>query len=308
MGSPSRNRRAALSLSLASLALLASACGGDKAASVPPRLDMPAAPATPAPADGGPLPTQASAAPAESAAPAPDPSRPHAEPLTVAPEAAAIVSAPDRTDADRQLDAGRHPGELLTFLALTPGMHVAELVAGTGYTTELLARAVGPKGKVWAENPAGFLKFVGVPYKERLARPALKNVVRADRPIDSPLPPEAKNLDAVVSVLVYHDTVWLGVDRDKMNKAAFDALKKGGEYVVIDHSAAAGHGVDDVKTFHRIEEDAVTKEVLRAGFQPASNANFLRNPDDSRDWNDSPGAAGDKRGTSDRFVLKFVHP
>ena len=167
---------------------------------------------------------------------------------------------------------------------------------------------MGPRGKVWAENPPAFLKFVGEPFKERLARPALKNVVRADRPLESPLPPDAKNLDAVVSVLVYHDTVWLGVDRDKMNKAAFDALKKGGEYVVVDHSAAPGHGIDDVKTLHRIEEDTVTREVLRAGFQPAGSANFLRNPADSRDWNDAPRAAAEKRGTSDRFVLKFVRP
>jgi predicted methyltransferase len=230
------------------------------------------------------------------------------DPLAVSQEAAAVVDASDRTDADRQLDGGRHPGELLTFLALVPGMRAAELVAGTGYTTELLARTLGPKGKVWAENPAPFLKFVGEPFQQRLAGPALKNVIRSDRPLESPLPPDARNLDAVVSVLVYHDTVWLGVDRDKMNKAVFDSLKKGGEYVVIDHSAAAGHGTDDVKTLHRIEEDTVTREVLRAGFQAAGSANFLRNPADSRDWNDSPKAAADKRGTSDRFVLKFVRP
>jgi predicted methyltransferase len=304
MRSPPRNARTNASALSVLLAIFVGGCGSDKPAAFPPHLDIPIAP----------IPTSACAncphasAPAEAPPPAADPNRPHAEPLTVSPEAAAIVGAADRTDADRQLDAGRHPGELLTFLGLTPGMRVAEIVAGTGYTTELLARAVGPKGKVWAENPAGFLKFVGVPYKERLAGPALKNVVRADRPIDSPLPPEAKNLDAVVSVLVYHDTVWLGVDRDKMNKAAFDALKKGGEYVVIDHSAATGHGIDDVKTLHRIEEDTVTREVLKAGFQPAGTANFLRNPDDGRDWNDAPNAAADKRGTSDRFVLKFVRP
>jgi predicted methyltransferase len=223
-------------------------------------------------------------------------------------EVSALVDSADRTDADRQLDAGRHPGELLTFLALAPDMRVAELGAGAGYTTELLARAVGPKGKIWAENPAVFLKFVGAPFKERLAKPVMKNVVRSNRPIDAPFPPEAKNLDVVVSVLVYHDTVWLGVDRDKMNKAVFDALKKGGEYVVVDHSAAPGHGIDDVKTLHRIEENVVAREVVRAGFQPAGSANFLRNPDDGRDWNDAPNAAAEKRGTSDRFVLKFVRP
>ncbi len=307
---PPRTDRTNKSVVSILLAIFVGGCGNDKPASFPPHLDIPIAPV---PASASPARAHRSTRPAPPRrAPLPprptDPNRPHAEPLPVSPEAAAIVGAADRTDADRELDAGRHPGELLTFLGLSPGMRVAEIVAGTGYTTELLARTVGPKGKVWAENPAGFLKFVGVPYKERLARPALKNVVRSDRPIDAPFPPEAKNLDAVVSVLVYHDTVWLGVDRDKMNKAVFDALKKGGEYVVVDHSAAPGHGIDDVKTFHRIEEEAVTREVLRAGFQAAGSANFLRNPDDGRDWNDAPNAAADRRGTSDRFVLKFVRP
>jgi predicted methyltransferase len=306
MGLSSRIDRAALSVVFA---ILAGGCGGEKPAASPPPPEVPvaAAPASASPPVSAPV-DAPSASASSVPPPAPDAAHPRAEPLNVPPEVAAIVAAPDRTDADRQLDAGRHPGELLAFLGLAPGMHVAEIVAGAGYTTELLARAVAPKGKVWAENPAGFLKFVGAPYKERLARPALKDVVRADRPIDSPLPPEARNLDAVVSVLVYHDTVWLGVDRDKMNKAVFEALKKGGEYVVVDHSAAPGHGIDDVKTFHRIEEEAVTREVLRAGFQAAGSANFLRNPDDGRDWNDAPNAAADRRGTSDRFVLKFVRP
>jgi predicted methyltransferase len=287
------------------LAIFVGGCGSsDKPAAIPPHVEIPAAP-PPTAAGAAAHASAAAEAPPPSA---PDPNHPRAEPLNVPAEMSAIVDAADRTASDRELDAGRHPGELLTFLGIAPGMRVAEIVAGTGYTTELMARAAGPKGKVWAENPAGFLKFVGVPYKERLAKPVMRNVIRADRPIDAPFPPEAKNLDVVVSVLVYHDTVWLGVDRDKMNKAAFDALEKGGEYVVVDHSAAPGHGIDDVKTLHRIEEDAVTREVVKAGFQPAGSANFLRNPDDGRDWNDAPNAAADKRGTSDRFVLKFVRP
>jgi predicted methyltransferase len=299
MGSSVRTDVACLSILVA-----LSACASSKHAAFPPAgEDIPAAPApgAPCPQANGP---HEEAHPAAATAPG----RPPADPLTVSQEAQATVDAPDRTDADRQLDGGRHPGELLTFLGLVPGMRVAEIAAGAGYTTELFARTVGPKGRVWAENPPAFLKFVGPAFKERLAGPALKNVVQADRPLESPLPPEAKNLDAVVSVLVYHDTVWLGVDRDKMNKAAFDALKKGGQYVIVDHSAAPGHGVDDVKTLHRIEEASVTREVLRAGFQAAGSANFLRNPEDGRDWNDAPNAAADRRGTSDRFVLKFVRP
>jgi predicted methyltransferase len=232
-----------------------------------------------------------------------------AEPIAPPADSQAIASAADRDEADKKLDGGRHPAEFLSFLALTPGMRVAELGAGTGYTTELLARAVAPKGKVWAQNNAGFLKFVGKPWAERLGKPVLKKVVvRVDREFDAPLPPDAKNLDAVVSVLIYHDTTWLGVDRAKMNKAVLAALKPGGEYVIVDHSAAEGHGANDAKTLHRIEESTVVQEVERAGFHRAGNADFLRNPGDTRDWNDAPNVAADKRGTSDRFVLKFIKP
>jgi predicted methyltransferase len=234
--------------------------------------------------------------------------RPQTVRITVPPPVQAIVDAGDRSEADKKLDAGRHPGELLAFLDLKPGMRVADLAAGGGYTTELLARAVGAKGKVWGQNNAFIMKFADKPWAERLARPAMANVVRVDREFDAPLPPEAKNLDAVVSVLFYHDTVWMGADRDKMNKAVFDALKRGGEYVIVDHSAAPGHGTADVKTLHRISELSVIHEVERAGFHHVGTADFLRNPADDRDWSDSPREAGERRGTSDRFVLKFVKP
>lgn len=237
------------------------------------------------------------------------PAKPPVEPPAPPADTQAIVSAADRDDADKKLDAGRHPVEFLAFLGLAPGMRVAEVGAGTGYTSELLARAVAPKGKVWAQNSPGFLKFVGKLWGERLGKPLMKKVVvRVDREFDAPLPPDAKNLDAVVSVLIYHDTVWLGVNRDTMNKAVFAALKPGGEYVIVDHSAAEGHGSNDVKTLHRIEETAVVQDVERVGFLRAGNADFLRNPADARDWNDAPNAAAEKRGTSDRFVLKFVKP
>src|SRR5436305_4376 len=74
----------------------------------------------------------------------------------------AVVDAPDRTEADRKLDGGRHPAEMLEFLDLKPGMKVADLGAGGGYTTELIARAVGPSGVVYMQNlpefAQGFLK------------------------------------------------------------------------------------------------------------------------------------------------------
>ncbi|MFL5343291.1 MAG: class I SAM-dependent methyltransferase [Hyalangium sp.] len=223
--------------------------------------------------------------------------------------AQAIAHAPDRADADKALDAGRHPAEMLQFVGVGPGMKVAELMAGGGYTTELLARAVGPTGTVYGENPKIVLeRFAEKPWSERLAKPVNAKVVRVDRELDDPLPPEVTDLDAVVSNIIYHDSVWLNVDRAKMNAAIFRALKPGGVYVVLDSSAKPGTGVNDASTLHRIDEQTVRDEVQAAGFKLAEESNVWRNPQDTRDWNSSPVAAAERRGTSDRFALKFVKP
>jgi predicted methyltransferase len=221
----------------------------------------------------------------------------------------AIVAAPDRTEADRKLDAGRKPAQYLKFLRVEPGMRVAELFAGGGYTAELLARAVGPSGVVYGQNtPMVLQRFAEKPWSERLARPVNKNVVRIDRELDDPLPPEANDLDLVVSNIVYHDAVWQGVDRRKMNRAVFNALKRGGRYVICDSSAREGSGTDDAKKFHRIDEQVVRDEVTSARFTIFGEANFLRNRTDTRDWDSSPMAAGERRGTSDRFCIAFRKP
>jgi predicted methyltransferase len=93
-----------------------------------------------------------------------------------------------------------------------------------------------------------------------------------------------------------------------MNKAVFAALKPGGVYGIVDHSAKQGTGLSDVQTLHRIDEDAVKKEILAAGFKLDAESDLLRNAEDARDWNPSPSKAGEKRGTSDRFTLRFVKP
>jgi predicted methyltransferase len=240
-------------------------------------------------------------------APPPEPVATTAAPASTAGTAA--VNAPDRSTEDRALDEGRHPAEVLAFFGITPGMKVAELGAGGGYTAELLARTVGPTGKVYAQNSQFLLeRFAEKPWSERLAKPVMKNVVRLDRPFDDPFPPEVEGLDAVLIVLFYHDTFWQKVDRDRMNQAVLRALKPGGVYGIVDHSAADGHGAADVETLHRVEEKTLREEVEKAGFELAASADFLRNPDDPRDWNASPRVAGERRGSSDRFVLKFVKP
>jgi predicted methyltransferase len=219
------------------------------------------------------------------------------------------IAATDRSDDDRKLDAGRKPGEVLAFFGIAPGQKVGELFSGGGYTTELVARTVGETGQVYGQNTKEILdKFARKPWSERLAKPVMKHVTPLERPLDDPFGPEVKSLDAVICVLNYHDTVAMKVDRAKMNAAVFAALAPGGVYGIVDHRAADGSGTRDSETLHRIDEALVKQEVLAAGFQLAGESNVLQNPDDKRDWNSSPRQAGERRGTSDRFVLKFTKP
>lgn len=215
-----------------------------------------------------------------------------------------LVHNPDRSEADRVLDQRRQPEKLLQFYSVRAGMQVLDMSAGRGYNTELLARAVGPSGRVYAQNSPAVMTDAGkTAFETRMKNPVNANVTHVVRDFADPVPPDVRNLDLVTFNFNYHDTVYMGVDRAKMNRAVFDALKKGGVYIVADHSAKPGAGLDTTKTLHRIDEAVVRKEVEAAGFRLAGSGVFLRNPDDPRDV---PVFKNPVR--NDEFVLKFVKP
>jgi predicted methyltransferase len=70
-----------------------------------------------------------------------------------APDYAAVVASPDRSDADREIDKRRDPVKLLAFTGVGAGMKVLDMGAGGGYSSELMARAVGARGAVYARTP-----------------------------------------------------------------------------------------------------------------------------------------------------------
>ena len=209
----------------------------------------------------------------------------------------ALLASPVRTDADRGIDARRHPAELLAFADVRPGMRVLDVAAGGGYTSQLLALAVGPTGKLWAQHPNP-----GARLNERLTAHAQPNFTIVKRPFDDPVPPEAAPLDVVTLILNYHDLSYLPVDRDAMNRRIFAALKPGGRYIVVDHSALPGTGITAGKTLHRIEEAFVAAEVKKAGFVLEREGAFLRNASDNR------GESSEPPKQTDKFVLRFVKP
>ena len=214
--------------------------------------------------------------------------------------AEAIVASGDRSDADRKNDVRRKPVELLAFTGARPGMTVLDVSAGGGYTTELLARAVAPGGRVYAQTP----RVPSPGLAARLQKPVAADVVSVVRPFESAPPPEAAGrLDLVTLMFNYHDMGHLGVDRARLNAAVFAALKPGGSYVIADHSGRAGTGISESGTLHRVEEALVKREVEAAGFRLAAEGTFLRNANDPRDREEP-----DPPQPKDEFVLRFVRP
>jgi predicted methyltransferase len=224
---------------------------------------------------------------------------PASAPAQAVPDYAAIIAAPDRSDADRQTDKRRDPVKLLAFTGARPGMKVLDMGAGGGYSTELMARAVAPGGTVYSQNPAELAR-VRERFDARMQTPAMKNAVALVRPFDDPLPADVRDLDLITFFFFYHDTTYMEVDRAAMNRKLYAALKPGGFMVVTDHSAKPGEGTSVGKTLHRIEESVLRREVEAAGFKLAGEGDFLRHPQDPRDF---PTVR--PTGPVDEFVLKF---
>lgn len=208
------------------------------------------------------------------------------------------VDSPVRTEQDRRLDAARHPAEFLQFTQVKPGMQVLDVSAAAGYTSQLLALAVGPSGTVFAQNPRERPALT-----QRLADHPQANLVPVLRPFDNPVPDRAPKLDLITIVQNYHDICNLPVDRAAMNARLFSALKHGGHLVVTDHAARSGTGLADAKTLHRIDEAVVRAEIERAGFVLEADSNFLRNPADPRDQ-----VSYNSKIPTDKFALRFVKP
>lgn len=264
-------------------------------------------------------------------------------PPTLSPQRIAqIIASPDRSVADRTNDLRRKPEQMLAFIGLHAGMVALDVSAGGGYTSELLARAIGPSGMVYgqsqprdpnrappapaapegASHPASApaqgqapprptaLRTSPVALAEREqnlrgANVAAAPIVAVVQSFDDPVPAALADgqLDLVTLMFNYHDLGFLGVDRAKMNQALYRALKRGGAYVVADHSGRPGTGISESGTLHRIEESFLRSEIEAAGFKLVAAADFLRNPADPRDRN-----TPDPPQPKDEFVLKFVKP
>jgi predicted methyltransferase len=226
---------------------------------------------------------------------------------------ASRLESGSRSAADKARDAGRKPAAVVKFLEINPGMTVIDLLAAGGYYTDVLAEAVGPSGKVYAQNTDFLLKMRdGVNEKSmaaRLADDRLPNVDRLDREIDA-LGLKAGTIDAVVTALNFHD-IYNGRGPEaaaNVLKIVRDLLRPGGILGIIDHAGnpnADGADNADNEKLHRIDEAKVVAAVKAAGFEVEATSDVLRNSNDDR--TQSVFAEG-MRGATDRFVLRLRKP
>ncbi len=235
------------------------------------------------------------------------PVAPATAPLTrQSPAILAALSDTRRPPADTARDDARHAAETLAFAGARPGARVGELLPAGGYFTRLLAIAVGEQGRVYAVvRPDA---TVAAWEKSALAVAAQYpnvTVVRTEfTALSFPEP-----LDVVFTAQNYHDfhiTYYGFGDVDQINRAAFAALKPGGVYVIIDHSAVAGTPPSaDRNSLHRIDQADVRREVAAAGFVLDAESDALRNGGDPRTAGVFDPAI---RGHTDQFMLRFRKP
>jgi predicted methyltransferase len=192
-------------------------------------------------------------------------------------------------------------------------MTVLDLNAAKGWYTEILARVVGPNGRVIAHNhPGARTTLAAEDFEARYGGNRLPNVEQIFvRHNDLRLPPDS--VDVVLMSMVYHDMYWQRdgadwgpIDRPALLVSLREALKRGGVVGVVDHYAAAGRDpFESAMAVHRIDPAVVRRDFAAAGFALDGESDVLRTPTDDYSLSVFDAAVV---GRTDRFVLRFRKP
>ncbi|MFM9853347.1 MAG: class I SAM-dependent methyltransferase [Sphingomonadaceae bacterium] len=223
--------------------------------------------------------------------------------------AAAPFNNSTRPADDVARDGARKPFAMIAFAKISKGQAVVDMLPGGGYFTRLFAQTVGPKGKVVALVSDQYAKAVpkaATDIQALAAEPAYANVEAAIRNLGDVGAPGS--VDRVWTAQNYHDLHGASLPKgtvEGLNRAIFAALKPGGMYIILDHSAAQGTGVTTVDTLHRIDAATVKAEVTSVGFTFGGESKVLANAGDDRSKNVFDPAI---RGKTDQFVYRFIKP
>ena len=218
------------------------------------------------------------------------------------------IEAEIRTQAEKDRDSNRRPSQTLKFYGLKDDMKVLELIPGGGWYSKILAPTVAENGEYHAAIFTDRIKqgLVGKPGFEKINILEIENNIRRPegsrfRTMDSFTFPE-DDFDIVFTFRNYHNFDEQG--RRAMNVAAFDALKSGGVYAVVDHTRRHMENTND-ENRRRFDPVLAIKEIQEAGFKFVDYSQLHFKPDDELRFE-----VGRKTvtGNTDRFTLKFVKP
>ena len=220
----------------------------------------------------------------------------------------AAMAADIRTDAEKERDRNRRPIATLKFFGLRDDMKIVELIPGGGWYTKLLAPVVKENGEFYAALGTGRIS------EALILEPGFEHVkiISGDsklyRKEGARLYTLETNglgvtgMDMVLTFRNYHNFEAAG--RAAMNKAAFDALKSGGVYAVVDHTRRHMEA-DNAENRRRIDPVLAIHEIEAAGFEFVDYSDLHLRLDDELRYE-----VGRKTvtGNTDRWTLKFVKP
>ena len=181
-------------------------------------------------------------------------------------------------------DAYDHRHEVLAAMRLRPGMDVADIGAGTGLFTRLFAPLVGPEGTVYAVDISErFVKHV----EDKAAKAGLKNVVGVVcTPESVKLPPASINLAFICDT--YHHFEF----PQKTMASLHQALRPGGEVILIDFHRIEGVSSDWALDHVRAGQEVFTREIEQAGFRQIEEKKDLLNESYFVRFRKMPGGSG----------------
>ncbi|CAH2405420.1 class I SAM-dependent methyltransferase [Mesorhizobium ventifaucium] len=200
--------------------------------------------------------------------------------------------------------------ELIRFALVDAGSIVIDVYPGDGDWTRLFSDIVGPEGQVTSFVPAEVADFKNDPVgnMQTLAKePGRENVQAVSADLVA-MAEATRPADVVWLHLFYHDlhTALIqkkGATAADFNRAVYERLKPGGFYVIVDHAAAAGTGLSDTQSLHRIDPASVRKEVEAAGFVLDAESTILANKEDAHSMKVFDPSI---KGQTDRFAFRFM--
>jgi predicted methyltransferase len=219
------------------------------------------------------------------------------------------LASPARPAADRERDGREQPRVILGLLQVGEGDVVADIFGGSGYYSELVGRVVSPGGKVYLQNNQPYLKYAAEGLAKRFDGREVPGVERLDSEADN-LGLAPGSLDAAMIIMSYHDLYygeegWPQIDRERFMGQIVAALKPGARFLIVDHAAREGAGLEVTHQLHRIEESVARRDIEAAGLRYIGGSEVLRNPGDDHSLGVFDPAI---RGKTDRFVLLFEKP